>query len=208
MRMELIYSNRYAASNAAKGSTTFRDGLAIDFVRIVRAPEIWRVRGCLDKYYSNSNLLDPQYNVTTVVDFINNHLPIRSFIKNELSLQYATTYDCPSTGGVNLTIDGINFGPHVNVFVGGQPCPVLSVVYSSTNGRQQSVVCTLPRQTASMGSNPVSVRVQNAIIPGLFYESPSLEFRMAPAVPLPPTGQGFPSTFHFYFNNELKGSNI
>lgn len=190
MRLELHYGNRLSASNPVKGSVSFQDALSIDYIRIVRAPEVWRVRGCLDKYYDNTNYQAPTYNVTTVVDYINGHLPIYSFIKNALSQQYATTYDCPTTGGVQLTIDGINFGPQVNVWVGGQPCPVSSVEYSATSGRQQTVVCTLPaRNTAAMVDNPVRVRVQNAIVPGLFHEVPGVEYRIAPAAPFPPTGQ-------------------
>eukprot|EP01035_Chromulina_nebulosa_P024544 gene24544-31964_t len=188
MRLELHYGNRLSASNPVKGSVSFQDALSIDYIRIVRAPEVWRVRGCLDKYYDNTNYQAPTYNVTTVVDYINGHLPIYSFIKNALSQQYATTYDCPTTGGVQLTIDGINFGPQVNVWVGGQPCPVSSVEYSATSGRQQTVVCTLPaRNTAAMVENPVRVRVQNAIVPGLFHEVPGVEYRIAPAAPFPPT---------------------
>jgi hypothetical protein len=190
MRLELQYGNRLSASNPVKGSVSFQDALSIDYIRIVRAPEIWRVRGCLDKYYDNTNYQAPTYNVTTVVDYINGHLPIYSFIKNALSQQYATTYDCPTTGGVQLTIDGINFGPQVNVWVGGQPCPVSTVEYSATSGRQQTVMCTLPaRNTATMVDNPVRVRVQNAIVPGLFQEVPGVEYRIAPAAPFPPTGQ-------------------
>ena len=190
MRLELQYGNRLSASNPVKGSVSFQDALSIDYIRIVRAPEIWRVRGCLDKYYDNTNYQAPTYNVTTVVDYINGHLPIYSFIKNALSQQYATTYDCPTTGGVQLTIDGINFGPQVNVWVGGQPCPVSTVEYSATSGRQQTVMCTRPaRNTATMVDNPVRVRVQNAIVPGLFQEVPGVEYRIAPAAPFPPTGQ-------------------
>ena len=189
MRLELQYGGRLSASNPVKGSVSFQDALAIDYVRIVRAPEVWRVRGCLDKYYDNTNYHAPTYNVSTVVEFINDHLPIVSLTKNALSQQYATTYDCPITGGVQLTIDGINFGPRVYVWVGGQPCPVLSVEYSATSGRQQTVLCTLPARSDAMVDNPVRVRVQNGIIPGLFHEVPGVEYRIAPAAPFPPTGQ-------------------
>jgi len=191
MRLELQYGNRLSASNPVKGSVSFQDSLNIDYIRIVRAPEVWRVRGCLDKYYDNTNYQMPTYNVTTVVEYINNHIPIHSFVKNAMGLQYATTYDCPTTGGVPLVIDGINFGPHVNVLVGGQSCPVLSVEYSAERGREQTVVCTLPARSADMTDNLVKVRVQNAIVPGLFHEVPGVEYRVAPAAPFPPTGSSF-----------------
>mmetsp|Transcript_6182 Transcript_6182/g.8636 ORF Transcript_6182/g.8636 Transcript_6182/m.8636 type:complete len:1059 (+) Transcript_6182:817-3993(+) len=185
MRMELLYGSRYAATNPIRGSTRFREALAIDYVRIVRAPEIWRVRGCLDKYYENSNYQNPDYNVTSIVENINGHLAMYSFIKNTLPLKYATTYDCPVNGGVNIIIDGINFGPYSNVFIGKENCPVVSNTYSEINGREQTIICTLP---ALPTNAPISqrVRVQNAIIPGLFHEVPSLDYRVAPPVLMPP----------------------
>ena len=110
------------------------------------------------RYYDNVNLLNPQYNVDTIVEMINGNLPLRYFLKGKMDLQYATTYDCPLSGGIPIQIDGLNFGPVPRVFVGGAECPVTAYSRSSTDGRQETVVCTLP--PGSSGDQVVRVQVR------------------------------------------------
>ena len=52
LRMRLQLVNRIVRVNTLSTHAqpaTFREGFALDFVRIARSPEVWRVRGCLDK---------------------------------------------------------------------------------------------------------------------------------------------------------------
>lgn len=135
--------------------------IAIDYIRFLRSPDIWRVRGCLDKYYSSKNLGDAVYNVTTVVERINDHLSLHSFIKNAMRLPYATTYDCPLVGGIPIQIEGYNFGSGASVFIGGEMCPISSHFVSSTDGRLEAIVCMLP--PGSPGE--ALVEVQNGLHP-------------------------------------------
>lgn len=163
----------------------YAEGLSIDYIRIVRAPEILRVRGCLDRYYMTEQRVNATYNVTSITELINGNLPIRSFIKNEMTLPYATTYDCPITGNVNITVEGQNFGKDARIFINGKECPVLSYSRSSRHdeGRIEQLVCNLPSSTTY---GPVSIKVQNGILPGLFEDAPYFAYRAAPPVPNPP----------------------
>jgi hypothetical protein len=134
----------------------------------------------LDKYYETPNYINPRYNVTTRKNFINNHLPWQDFDKNTLDLQYATTYDCPLAGGIDLQIDGINFGSRARVYIDQNECLVTSFS-RSLNGRVETIKCTLPR-----GNSPGEkrLRVENGILPGLFQETHnSFSYRMAPPIP-------------------------
>jgi hypothetical protein len=190
MRLELTYGDSPASQKEIKSmGNLFRESLTIDYIRIMRAPEIWRVRGCLDKYYNSANYQFPDYNITNVEEMINNHLPIYSFIENQLALQFATTYDCPISGKTLITIEGINFGPNAIVSIGKNKCEVLSNTYSAENGRFQTIICILPSQIFSNQSNLwQDVRVTNAAHQGLFHEVPSLHYRVAPPVPMRPNG--------------------
>lgn len=181
MRFELIAPPLQGTQVVPKGKI-FREGVAIDYVRIIRAPVVWRVRGCVDKYYDNPGFQNPTYNVTTRINSINGNLPVHSFIKNKMALQYATTYDCPVAGGVNLVVEGLNFGTAARVFIGGNECPVSSFGLADEGGRVESLVCTIPPGKPG----PAIVRVQNGVNPGLFQETPSFSYRMAPPVPAAP----------------------
>lgn len=127
LRLELVYNAHNSGNdevNPNKGGKIFREGLFIDHIRIARAPEVWKVRGCLDKYYRSANYEDPEYNVTSHVNVVNGNLPIRFYSKNNLTLQYASTYNCPLQGGAHIVLEGINFGMHPKVIIGGNNCRV------------------------------------------------------------------------------------
>lgn len=51
IRMRLQLTNEQVGVNlqSKTGRSSFREALSIDYVRIVRSPEVWRVRGCLEK---------------------------------------------------------------------------------------------------------------------------------------------------------------
>jgi hypothetical protein len=183
MRLEVIYKDNIEA-NPHKGGTVFREGLHIDYIRIIRAPVIWKVRGCLDKYYDSPNYENPQYNVQANIDMINGNLPLYSFSENNLTLQYATTYDCPLSGGIPITIEGINFGAYPNIFIGNKSCIVTSNQIWTVESRVQQVTCILPPGQSGLQR----VRIVNGAHPGLLYEiSSSLSYRTAPPVPIRPT---------------------
>lgn len=163
MRLELLYTD-HDEVNPHKAGKVFREGLHIDHIRVVRAPEVWKVRGCLDKYYRSAAYQNPEYNVTTQINRVNGNLPIHYYIKNNLTLQYATTYDCPLNGGVDIIIEGINFGMHPRVMVGGRDCPVVRNEAWSVEGRVQQLTCRLPPGE----SGTQRVRVLNGIHPGMY----------------------------------------
>ncbi len=47
--------------------------------------QVWRVTGCLVKYFDNPYQNLPAYNVTSRVDRINGNLPIRYFELNDIA---------------------------------------------------------------------------------------------------------------------------
>lgn len=182
MRFELLYPT----VATFRKSNIFSENLAVDFIRIMRAPEVHKVRGCLDYYYDSPARLVPHYNVSSVLHMINTHLPIRSFLKHNMTLPYAETYDCPRSGGALISIEGINFGSFPLVTVANISCDIISVAYSQDEGRRQQILCRLPAVAAGGGQGPQRVRVCNGQHPGLFFDTPALSYRSAPGVPARP----------------------
>eukprot|EP00606_Chrysophyceae_sp_TOSAG23-5_P001108 GSChrysophyteH2.ASY1.ANO1.525.1 assembled CDS len=165
----------------------YREGMNIDYIRIARAPEVRRVRGCLERYFDEPNMVTPYYNVTSIVNNLNENLPMRYFVKNQMppaDYPYATTYDCPTRGGVDITVEGLNMGPTARIFIGGNACPQKSFAYGldPSAPRIETIVCTLP--PGNPGS--AAVRVENGILPGLFQEVSFFSYRNAPPVLLSP----------------------
>ena len=188
LRMKLLLSHRLVRVNRADPYITnelmSREALGIDYFRLVRSPEVWSVRGCLDLYYDNPNLYSPQYNVETRTKVINVYLQMNYFVKKELKLQYATTYDCPLRGNVKIRLDGINFGKFARVYIGDNECTITNPTpYVNDLGRIESIECILPP-----GDSGYQVlRIENGILPGLFQELPySISYRVAPPAPLRP----------------------
>ena len=48
-----------------------------------------------------------------------------------MDLPYATTYDCPPKGGVDITVEGRNFGPVVRIYIGDKECITKSHEYGN-----------------------------------------------------------------------------
>ena len=63
-----------------------------------------------------------------------------------MDLPYATTYDCPPGGGIDITVEGRNFGPEVRIYIGGNECNKKSHDYGldEADARIETVVCTIP----------------------------------------------------------------
>ena len=113
----------------ASSSVAVLSEFVIDFVRIVRRPEILKVTGCLDLFYNSSSLktAEASYFVTSKQVLVNGFLPLRyySVPLNRSTgdvYGYATTSNCPSDGGVNIRITGHNFlvtnvSTKINTFV-------------------------------------------------------------------------------------------
>ena len=160
----------------------------IDFVRIARAPEIFRVTGCLDLYFSNSSLLEPSYSLNSVVDIINGNLPNSYYTMGHIipvNKLYASTYSCPRDGGLDITIQGSNFGESANVLIGANSCLVISREKIRIGGVVfDTIICTLPATNSALLTSHIKVRVQNGVLPNLFDEYPGLQYEM---VPYPPT---------------------
>lgn len=69
MRLQLTSRVTRITTPGLAAPPMYREGFALDYVRVARSPEVWRVRGCLDKYYDNVNRENPHYNVDTKVSF-------------------------------------------------------------------------------------------------------------------------------------------
>eukprot|EP00981_Chlorochromonas_danica_P011520 scaffold4059_cov174-Ochromonas_danica.AAC.2 len=179
-------------SNSTRGvdpvQTVFAETFAIDYIHLIRAPEVYKVRGCLDRYGDNPLTLNqsPQYNVTSYLEMINDHLPLSWYSKNNLSLSYANTYNCPWEGGAIISIEGINFGTSPIVTIDSQSCPILSLRNSSEDGRRKEILCRLPPLITSNSNTVKRVRVESGLHPQLFYDLSALTYRRAPPVPARP----------------------
>ena len=186
LRLELVPETDVESNPRVQTTARFyREGMNIDYIRIAQAPEVWRVRGCLDRYFSEPNMVTPYYNVTSLVENRGSgDLPLRYFEKHSMDLPYATTYDCPPGGGVDITVEGRNFGPAVRIYIDGNECTKKSHDYGldEADARIETVVCTIPPGEPGMRT----VRVENGILPGLFEEVPSFSYRNAPPVLLSP----------------------
>lgn len=165
--------------------TYFHESWDIDYIHILRAPVIYKVRGCLDQYSNTPNYQQIYYNITNHIAMINNHLPIYSYTQHNLTLPYARTYDCPAEGNVTISLEGINFGYAPQVYVGSQPCKVISLQAHSIDGRLQQLLCILPQVSTGNGGWK-RVRIVNSMHPQLFYEVEGLAYRIAPSVPARP----------------------
>lgn len=196
LRFEFFHTMK-AEHLSRKSRPNFREALAIDYVRIVRAPEILKVRGCLDKYFDNPNQNFPNYNVAEKELVINGQLPIRYFTKNSYDeFRYASTYDCPHAGGIELRVDGVNLGLSPKVFIDDNECVVTFVGSDFEAGsREGYVLCTLPASAAykANGNNinsdevlPSIVRVESSTLPGLFENRPYFTYRKASPAPARP----------------------
>lgn len=224
-----------AASSHTQQQAFKREGIAIDYIRITRAPLIWRVRGqgCVNVYYDvDVSLLDafdhsifssPDtssassfstadlvlkplykndfYNVTSQTEYINNERPMYYYYQHsfptfeitKVPFKYAATFDCPlvSDGaGTDIYVDGIDFGRDPTVHIDGKLCPMKSQIFSEPGSRVSTVICTLPSfsgydlmaagDSLLTRGGLVTVRIQDAVHPGLMYESKLLSYRMAP----------------------------
>lgn len=212
MRLKLFTSATNTQSDQrVRAHMQYREGLAIDYIRIVRAPEIWRVRGCIDVYSTDVNFQDTTYDVSPRTHMIGGHLPLSYWDKNDMDTdvyRYAKTFDCPVEGGVEIRIDGLNFGPNARVFIGSNPNShtLNETAYGSNSepdhgrgkecivqnfyrddpdnkGRVETLICTLPPGSAGTKY----VRVENENMPGIFQEAPFFAYRVAPPVPRLPT---------------------
>lgn len=181
MRFNFFHEGK-AIYNNLLTRPSFRESVAIDYIRIVRAPEIWKIRGCIDKYYNNPDQYDPQYNVTSLKRLVNERLEIKYYLIDQMDLQYASTYDCPHTGNVPISINGVNFGENPRVYVDGNPCPVLSTEHVYAGSREQIIRCTLPPSNGRHLS-VVNVRVESGDLPSLFHNAPYFSYARAAAAP-------------------------
>ena len=157
-------------------STEYRGNLAIDWIKIAKAPTIMTVEGCINKRYMNATtnpaLVYGAHNTTVQTHIVHMHAgkPSLTYVQTKDTQYsewwYGKTYNCIQSGGELITITGRNFGvfdPSWNsqlptITIGGNPC---------TN-----VKMTIPERQMTCISPPGSghdqaVTVINGKLPGL-----------------------------------------
>ena len=72
---------------------------------------------------------------------------------------YATTYDCPLSGNVSITIEGINFGSNPRVFIADIECFVSVLNSAGDSGSLDQLVCLLPGGTTERTSLILDLRL-------------------------------------------------
>ncbi|OQS06188.1 hypothetical protein THRCLA_01760 [Thraustotheca clavata] len=160
-------------SKGALGGQSFH----VDWVMIIKAPTVTKVRGCIDKYYDSSTLNNPIANVSAIVTKTNGVHSVFSTQFGPYSLPYATTYNCMEND--TITIQGRNFGDTSFVRINGQPCKlaaqyIQSPTLSESVWNEEVLICTLPSNVGL--SNPAMVTVQNEEYRGLWFESALLTY--------------------------------
>jgi hypothetical protein len=94
-------------------------------------------------------------------------------------------------GEVLVTIEGLNFGESARVYIGENEClvqsrstyPYFDISMNRTLNINR-IMCLLPGNTVS--SDISIVKVQNGVLPGLFYEYPGLKYRVIPPLQIAP----------------------
>jgi hypothetical protein len=149
---------------------------AIDFVKVVKAPTIMTVEGCINKRYHNSTtnpaVVYGAHNTTVATHVVHSHAgkPSLSYIQTvdvqHSPLWYGKTYNCLQSGGELITITGRNFGVFdpawsqetPTVTIGGRPC-----THAKMTIPERQITCISPPGQG----HDVEVIVTNGKLPGL-----------------------------------------
>ncbi|KDO15827.1 hypothetical protein SPRG_18636 [Saprolegnia parasitica CBS 223.65] len=141
---------------------------SVDWIQIIKAPTITKVRGCIDQYFATSARTSPVANVTLQTTKTNGVHPRFTSLFGRLSLPYATTYNCMAND--TIAIQGRHFGDTAIVHINGQPCLGPSTIHAPTLAsdafEEEVLRCTLP-PNALDGPNPAVVTVINEAFRGL-----------------------------------------
>ncbi|CAM9532082.1 unnamed protein product, partial [Ectocarpus sp. 12 AP-2014] len=146
---EEIVGRQNASLSPSRG-----DAFELDWVRIVRAPRVKRVRGCIDVSYEwpdtpeSGRDLAGVSNVTAANGLINGFLRLgRTQFSTVEGAEFGTTKSCLQGGGEIITIAGEAFGPaNAKVFVDGSPC---SHVVHTPGSEEVELSCVSPPVTAT-----------------------------------------------------------
>ena len=187
------------------------DSISIDWIKIVKAPRIFKVEGCINRYYEESNLLAPGHNVTLKTHVVHTHRytsasnqdrsmpPQRSAggvhrftflqtISDQTSPRaYGTTYNCLRHGGERITITGTNFGVHDPSWARTVGSATDATPTVSVGGRPcTDVVMTIPQSQLQCNlpvgyDSPAAVIVSNNAFNGLYDTKPYLSYAAPPA---------------------------
>ena len=170
---------------------TLGNAFVIDWVRIVIAPTVRRVTGCIDKFYQNENLGSPTAPLQPVPALTNGYLQSISTVYSDIppaEAMYGTTYNCPRRGGEMITIVGTYLGTEGStVTIGGVPC--LATQHAAP---ETVMMCAVPPRSAATASaaggwRDLDVEVRLGDYPQLFTVSPYLSYQTPAPVMHRPT---------------------
>ena len=191
------------AAAGGAGRVGVGDSFSIDWIKVVKAPTIFKVEGCINRYSTSHNLADPALNTSVVVHTAHAHRysakweedrSIPSGVRRgrthlftfqqTIGLQtsprpYATTYNCLRGGGERVTLTGTNFG----VF---RPTWTQDTATVTVDGRPcTDVVMTVPQTQLQCNLPPgtrvgAAVRLANGAMPGLYDLKPYVSYAAPP----------------------------
>ncbi|CAM9514142.1 unnamed protein product, partial [Laminaria digitata] len=129
------------------------DAFEIDWIRIVRAPHVKRVRGCIDLAYVWPDTPEvgrnfASSNITSRNDLINGFLKLgRTWFGVVEDGEYGTTKSCLVGGGETITIAGAAFGgANAQVNIDGSPC---TNVVHTPGSEETELTCISPPATSA-----------------------------------------------------------
>ena len=158
-------------------------------VRIVIAPTVRRVTGCIDKFYQDGNLGSPTAPLEPLPALTNGYLrSMKTLYADMPEAPYATTYNCVRRGGETITIVGTYLGTEGStVSVGGVPC--LATQHAAAETVMTCIVPPRPAATASAagGWRDLDVEVRLGDYPQLYTVSPYLSYQTPAPVMHRPT---------------------
>eukprot|EP00638_Chattonella_subsalsa_P000403 CAMPEP_0117769996 /NCGR_PEP_ID=MMETSP0947-20121206/23453_1 /TAXON_ID=44440 /ORGANISM="Chattonella subsalsa, Strain CCMP2191" /LENGTH=979 /DNA_ID=CAMNT_0005594775 /DNA_START=113 /DNA_END=3052 /DNA_ORIENTATION=- len=154
-------------------SPNYGHAFTIDWIRIIKAPTVRMVTGCIDQYFTDGNLYDPLASITLGTTPINDFLIKRETIySTPPDRPYATTYNCLQAGGQAVVIRGTNFGASVPIIsIGNSLCEDIICTSSDT-------YCSCITPTNAGGAQTVTLT--NAEYPGLVEEVEYLQYQTPP----------------------------
>ncbi|CAK4613363.1 unnamed protein product [Aphanomyces euteiches] len=156
-------------SNAQWGHT-----FNIDWIALIKAPTITKVRGCIDQYFISQDRSDPIADIALVMNLTNDVLPVFSTNFESMDLPFASTYNCMA--GDTVRIQGRNFGDTSLVRINGQPCegqPLISqAILADDTDVEEVISCVLPPGPPGL----VTVTVQNERYRGLQFDGAFLSY--------------------------------
>lgn len=171
----------------------------VDWIRIVRAPIIERIKGCRGEKYSNvADFHDEHSSVEAESVFVNDSVFLKkhkTIWKESNEYRYSKVYNCIREGGEQITIEGKNLGAGgfmrderfigapALIYIDKKPC---TYVQHDEHRPQEKLTCITPMAISNTYPfyRDSLVEIKNGKLPGLLDTSSFLSYASLPPKPV------------------------